>query len=169
MQAGGLQRGLEQAQLGSAYEQFMREQNFPLTGLNALATAASGIPAGLGTVTQSTSGLGPALGAIGAFGMGFPGFGNMPIFNPLFGGPGLGLPSDARLKENVQKVGSRNGVNLYTWDWNDTAKSIGADKYPATGVIAQEVEAKYPQHVVRDANGFRRVNYVGLYSELEAN
>lgn len=81
MQAGEASRGLNQAALDAMYAEFARQQDFPLTGLNALATAASGIPAGYGTTTQQYGGLGPALGAIGSFGMGFgpQGFG-------LFGG-----------------------------------------------------------------------------------
>jgi hypothetical protein len=94
MGAGEAARGLDQAGLDIAYGEFGREQDFPLTGLNALLGAASGIPAGLGTVTQRTGGLGPALGAIGSLGMGLGGIGGASsgIFNPFFGGGyGLGL------------------------------------------------------------------------------
>ena len=70
MQAGEAARSLDQARLDAQYAEFARQQDFPLTGLNALATAASGIPSGYGTTTQSYGGLGPALGAIGSFGMG---------------------------------------------------------------------------------------------------
>jgi len=70
MQAGEAARGLEQAQLDAQYAEFARQQDFPLTGLNALATAASGIPSGYGTTTQSYGGMGPTLGAIGSLGMG---------------------------------------------------------------------------------------------------
>lgn len=70
MQAGEAARGLDQARLDAAYAEFARQQDFPLTGLNALATAASGIPSGYGTTTQSYGGLGPALGAVGSLGMG---------------------------------------------------------------------------------------------------
>ena len=70
MQAGEAARGLDQAALDAAYAEFARQQDFPLTGLNALATAASGIPSGYGTTTQQYGGLGPALGAFGSLGMG---------------------------------------------------------------------------------------------------
>lgn len=79
MQAGEAARGLDQAALDIAYGEFGREQDFPLTGLNALLGAASGIPTGLGTVTQRTGGLGPALGTLGSLGMGAAGFG---LFGP---------------------------------------------------------------------------------------
>lgn len=70
MQAGEAQRALEQAQLDAQFAEFARQQDFPLTGLNALATAASGIPSGYSTTTQSSGGVGPMLGALGSFGMG---------------------------------------------------------------------------------------------------
>lgn len=75
MQAGEAARGLDQAALDAAYAEFARQQDFPLTGLNALATAASGIPSGYGTTTQTYGGLGPTLGAIGSLGMGMGPYG----------------------------------------------------------------------------------------------
>lgn len=81
MQAGENARMLQQADLDNDYAEFMRRQQFPLTGLNALTLGASGIPAGYGTTTGSstqmtrTGGMGPALGAIGSFGMGMGPYG----------------------------------------------------------------------------------------------
>ena len=75
MQAGEAARGLSQAALDAQFAEFARQQDFPLTGLNALATAASGIPQGYGTTTQSYGGLGPALGAVGSLGMGLGPYG----------------------------------------------------------------------------------------------
>jgi len=51
MAAGEQARALEQAQLQSDYAMFEKEQAYPLTQLNALLAAGSGVPAGLGTVT----------------------------------------------------------------------------------------------------------------------
>jgi hypothetical protein len=51
MSAGEQQRALEQAQLQSDYAMFQEQQAYPLTQLNAVMAAASGIPQGLGTVT----------------------------------------------------------------------------------------------------------------------
>lgn len=81
MQAGEAARGLSQAALDAQFAEFARQQDFPLTGLSALATAASGIPSGYGTTTQSYGGMGPTFSAIGSLGMGLGprGFG-------LFGG-----------------------------------------------------------------------------------
>lgn len=52
MAAGEQARALEQAQLQSDYAMFEKEQGYPLTQLNALLAAGSGVPAGLGTVTS---------------------------------------------------------------------------------------------------------------------
>lgn len=70
MQAGDAQRALDQAGLDAEYQEFMREQGFPLIGLDALTAAAGGIPRGYGTTTEQMSGLGPALAAGGSLGMG---------------------------------------------------------------------------------------------------
>jgi len=95
MSAGDIARQIEQAGLGADYEQFMREQQYPLQSLAGLFSTAGLIPAGIGTgTTTRTGGLGPALGTLGSLGMGVAtggtSFGASPIFNPLFGGKGLG-------------------------------------------------------------------------------
>lgn len=154
MQAGEAARGLEQARLDVPYQDYMAAMQYPLTQFGVLSGAGQAFPAGIGTTTQRTGGLGPVLGAVGSAGQGL-------------GAMGMTLPfSDVRLKENIQKVGSRNGVDLYTWEWNEKAKSMGAESMPATGVIAQEIEADYPQHIYVGNDGYRRVNYIGLFNEL---
>jgi len=70
MQAGETARSLEQAGLDQQYADFALEQDFPLTGLNALLGAASGIPSGYGTTTETKGGFGNILSAAGSFGMG---------------------------------------------------------------------------------------------------
>ncbi len=52
MSAGEQARALEQAQLQSDYAMFEREQGYPLTQLNAVLAAGSGVPAGYGTTTS---------------------------------------------------------------------------------------------------------------------
>ena len=67
--------------------------------------------------------------------------------------------SDVRLKENIKFHKVINGVNTYTWDWNDEAKRIGADKHSTVGVIAQEIQKTHPDAVVHAPNGYLMVNY----------
>ena len=67
--------------------------------------------------------------------------------------------SDERLKENVEYYDTIKGVKYYTWDWNAEGRRVGADKYPSFGVIAQQVQRKYPKAVTVDKNGYLMVNY----------
>ena len=73
MSAGDIARQIEQAGLGADYEQFMREQQYPLQSLAGLFSTAGLIPAGIGTstTTERTGGMGPALGTLGSLGRGY--------------------------------------------------------------------------------------------------
>lgn len=65
--------------------------------------------------------------------------------------------SDERLKENIELVETRDGVNWYSWDWNDKAGDLGLYG-PESGVIAQEILMTNPEAVsVRD--GYLTVDY----------
>jgi len=75
-------------------------------------------------------------------------------------GKAAGFFSDRRLKDNIVKTGSWNGINLYSWDWNDLARKHGI-KGLTTGVIAQE---HLDSGFVHEAeNGFLYVDYDGLF------
>ena len=74
-------------------------------------------------------------------------------------GAALITSSDIRLKENIEFKGILNGIRTYTWDWNDEAKRIGADKCPTVGVIAQEIQKIHPDAVTEDEHGYLLVNY----------
>jgi len=52
-----------------------------------------------------------------------------------------------------------------TWRWRD---GVPADvqETPGIGVIAQDVEAVFPELVREDARGFKTVNYQGLIAPL---
>lgn len=85
----------------------------------------------------------------------------------LYAGLGSGLIqggaaafSDEALKENIVKIGEKNGLNWYSWDWNKLAKDVGltgSDK----GYIAQEVQKVRPDLVVTK-DGYLAVNYGGF-------
>ena len=155
MSAGEQQRALEQAQLQSDYAMFQQEQDYPMTQFNALLAAGSGIPAGLGTSSTRDpfGGLSAVLGGVGAVGQGGG-------FRTIFGG------SDIRLKENITPVGSQDGVNFYTWDWNEAGEKVAHEGQPRFGVMAQELEKTHPDLVVIGDDGYRRVNYDGLYKRI---
>jgi hypothetical protein len=93
------------------------------------------------------------------------------LFDTLLGGAiqiaaAAAGASDVRLKENIQPYDTLNGVQFYTWDWNDTAKEIGYDKYPTMGVIAQEVQKTHPDTVIEGPEGYLMVNYGKLKNEI---
>jgi hypothetical protein len=69
--------------------------------------------------------------------------------------------SDKRLKQNIKLVDKVKGHNIYTWDWNDTAKKLGVS-LPAKGVIAQEILQSNPEAVALHESGYLMVNYGAL-------
>jgi hypothetical protein len=73
--------------------------------------------------------------------------------------------SDKRLKDNIVKVGEHNGINIYTWTWNDIAASLGINSTPI-GFIAQEVEEIFPEFVGTADNGYLAVNYTEILKAL---
>lgn len=86
-------------------------------------------------------------------------------FGNLLGAAQLGIGaasafSDIRLKDKLIKIGSRNGLNLYRWCWNEEAEKLGLEG-DAIGYIAQEVERKYPD-AVSEHSGYKMVNYAIL-------
>jgi len=62
----------------------------------------------------------------------------------------------------VARIRRLRGV---TWRWRDGVPS-DVERTPAIGVIAQEVEAVFPELVRVDARGFKTVNYAGLIAPL---
>ena len=159
MAAGEAQRALGQQGLDALYEQYMLQQQYPLTQFGVLTGAAGAIPAGYGTTTtvqrDPMGSLGGLLGGVGSAGKGLAAMGFMPF-------------SDARLKENIRSLGQVGDFNLYEWDWNDEGVAAGAGGDPTYGVIAQEVEKIRPEYVVMGDDGYRRVNYGAIAKELGA-
>jgi hypothetical protein len=75
--------------------------------------------------------------------------------------------SDERLKTNVAPVTDilekLTSINLVTYEWNDVAQARGfAGNVPQLGVLAQNVEAVFPDLVITDKDGFKQVNYTRL-------
>ena len=72
-------------------------------------------------------------------------------------GTAVALASDIRFKENIQKVGVSDGINIYEFNYKG---HHGRYK----GVIAQEV-MNVSDAVVKDENGFFFVDYSKLPKE----
>lgn len=82
------------------------------------------------------------------------------IFGSIIGGIATVAASDERLKDNIEYYDTMpNGVKVYTWDWNETAKKLGVDTTPSFGVIAQEIIKTHPDAVMEGDDGYLRVNY----------
>ncbi len=73
---------------------------------------------------------------------------------------GIPLPSDIRLKTDIEKVGiAENGLPLYTF------KYLGGDAV-YRGVMAQDVLEVFPEAVTTMPNGFLAVRYDMLGMEM---
>ena len=71
--------------------------------------------------------------------------------------------SDRRLMTNIVEMEVLdNGMVIYDWVWNDAARRLDPKYgmpveeggYPSQGLIAQEIEAEYPDAVIEDSNGY---------------
>jgi hypothetical protein len=90
------------------------------------------------------------------------------LFSPVAtAGGGVGnlitsvFGSDVRLKENIRKTETVDGINLYTWDWNEEGKRIVGDQ-KTFGVLAQEIKEQRPSAVIEGSDGYLRVDYSKL-------
>jgi hypothetical protein len=65
------------------------------------------------------------------------------------------------MKECVAHAGTKNGFNMYEFDYKDEFKPMwGYGRYK--GVMADEVEAILPSAVITDSYGYKRVDYSQL-------
>ena len=146
-------RNFAQSDIDAQIAYYNELVNSPFAGLGTYegllrgsALPGNGVQTSVETPGRA-GGLNPWVSAgIGAASMlGGGGFGGMTSGNSLSQGLGFMTNggssygpfqqqwSDARLKDNVVKMGTRNGINIYSWNyiWDTTRKFLG--------VIAQEV------------------------------
>ncbi len=88
-------------------------------------------------------------------------FMNTLSFGMSIAAPFIPAPtSDVRLKDNIKRIGeSIDGYNIYKFRYLDSTKEY-------IGVMAQEVQAKKPEAVVKLNNGFYGVDYSQLDVEF---
>ena len=79
------------------------------------------------------------------------------LLGGLFG-LGAAVISDERVKKDKKKIGKVGGHNVYSFRYKGQK---GGPK--DVGVMAQEVERKRPDAVVKGADGYRRVKYGQLF------
>lgn len=174
---GSLQQAPQQALLDAAQQQQASQNVLDQNRINALLSA-SGMSSGLyGDALANrppsalSSGIGGAATGAGLANMLLPTTAGAATMGALAGGGLglLGLLSDRRLKKNIEAIGKHpNGLTMYTWEWNDTAKEAGFDVYPTSGFIAQEAEKIYPEHVFEHGSGYLMIDYVALEGRRSA-
>lgn len=71
----------------------------------------------------------------------------------------VAMLSDIRLKENIEKLDTVEGINIYKFDYINGAKD-------QVGVIAQEMQEKCPECVL-EKDGYLAVNYTKLPQEVQ--
>lgn len=151
LEAIGMQKqGLGQRELDDAVKRYSYYQDLPYNKLGQFLNNIGGNYGG--TVTSQTPYYQPSMfGQIAGAGMG------------LLGTAGqLGMFSDARVKENINRVGSLNdGTPVYSYRY----KWGGPEQI---GVMAQDVEGRYPHVVSRTAEGVRMVDYGALSEAVRA-
>lgn len=142
-QMGAQQQAQQQAIMNAAQGLFQGFVNRPNEILGLLGSIPGMYPGVTGQTQTSQPGLfdylGLGAGILGSY---------------------LGGLSDVRLKTNIKPAGkTASGLNLYTWDWTDEAKELGAEAQPTFGVIAQELQKTMPSAVTRGSDGYLRVDY----------
>ena len=148
LQQGAMEQAMQQALIDAGKQQYAGYTGAPQASLNYVNSALGSTPTPQ-TTTQSSS----------------PG-----LFDYLTAGAAMygAATSDMRLKTNITKVDNVGGFNVYTWDWNDTAKSLNVNDSNTKGVMAQEVLDKMPEAVVVHPDGYYMVKYDMLPAGIQA-
>lgn len=142
---GAQRRAMTQAAIDRDMARYEYEANAPQNALRNYMAMVSG---DYGSTTTATT-PGPS------------GLSQLGQIAGIAGSLGFAPFSDARLKDNVTRIGEEKGYNVYTWEWNDKAKELGIDT-PTVGVMAQEVLETNPDAVSVNENGYYQVNYGAL-------
>lgn len=158
--------GQQARQQGLQEQAYLR--NEPLNTLNAVRTGAQ---------VQGPNFVNPAMQAntagadiLGATQMGYnaqlaasnaQNAANNAMTQGLFSLGGAALMSDIRTKENIKAIGwLPNGLPVYEYEYKAEFKDHPlAGHGTHTGVMAQEVEAMYPNAVITLHNGYKAVDY----------
>ena len=146
-QVGADRRAMAQASMDRDMARYEYQANAPQ---NALRNYMAMVTGDYGSTTEQTT---PGPSGLSQFGQAAGILGSLAQ-------AGVPMPwsSDARLKDNVNRIGKEKGYNIYTWEWNDKAKELGIDD-PTIGVMAQEVLETNPDAVALKDNGYYAVNY----------
>jgi hypothetical protein len=118
----------------ASYDDYLQQQTqLAQLGLQGagLVTGAGGVSNSSGTSTSSQSaGIGGVLGGVGS----------------------IMAASDERLKMDIRKIGEHADLNVYEYNYIN-------GKGPYIGVMAQEVQEKYPEAMGPEISGYLTVDY----------
>ena len=143
LKAGQLQGMYDQNVLDARYGEFMRRQQDPFAKLQALNQTIGSVPFS----QSSTSSYKPSF------------WENMGTMMTGVGGIMAAMPSDVRLKKDIQYLGKHEkGFGIYKWNWNDDAKAMGINDR-TVGVLAQELIEFMPEAVSVHPKGYLQVDY----------
>jgi hypothetical protein len=160
--------GVGQQARQSALQEQAYLRNEPLNTLSAVRTGAQVTgPQFVNSAQQATT-AGPDI--LGATQMGYnaqlgasnaQNAANAQMTQGLFSLGGAALMSDIRTKENIKHIAwLPNGLPVYTYEYKEEFKDHPlAGHGTHTGVMAQEVEAMYPNAVITLDNGYKAVDY----------
>jgi hypothetical protein len=59
-------------------------------------------------------------------------------------------------------LGNTDGINFYSWTWNDKMPIKELVGLSSEGVIAQELEKYHPHLIIEHNSGYKKVDYMGL-------
>jgi len=158
LRSGNVQHNLYDYNTQLSNQALLQSYNQQLMGLQGL----SGLPSNANAVAGQYNAMGNTIGqgtiAKGAAQQQAESQG----FNDLMGmiTTGFGMFSDRRLKNNIKLLGKSKGFNLYSWDWNNTAKRLGLIG-SSSGFMADEVQKSRPELVI-ERDGFLAILYGGL-------
>ena len=158
---GGLRTGTTQENLaGNSQNVLMGLVQQMLQGKQSIAQSGYGATDAYTTAMQNiTAGTGATRGEIAGIGVSQAAQ-RQNMIGGLASAGATAYASDKALKKNIVKIGDKNNLSWYSWDWNDIAKTIGLTGSDE-GHIAQEVQAVRPDLVVKQ-NGYLAVNYGGF-------
>lgn len=163
---GGMQTGLAANQQAFGQEGYIR--NEPINTLSAIRSGSQVTNPQFTSVPQQATTAGPdIMGATqGTYNAQLANANaqnaaNAAMTSGLFGLAGAGLMkySDIRMKENINAIGYLpNGLPVYEYEYKPEFKDI-AGHGVHIGVMAHEVEERFPEAVITQPNGFKSVNY----------
>jgi len=146
--AGNQQQATNQAGIAAQKAAFEEQKMDPYNQLNFQKSMIGGMPI---TSTSYNFLNDPVTAAAGA----------ASTVNKALGN-NTATPSDRRLKEDINRVGTHEATNLplYTFRYiKDPSKQF-------LGFMADDVEQKYPEMVSIMPNGYKAVNYGGLGTQM---